>query len=346
MIESPYKENCPICKGPATSSCRCSGPHTLEQVNKGHGLRCDKGHRWSGNVIWEGAQGRWEPDIDGAIARLDDLCGQGGSRLFYACARSEWKPDVDVEKRILRNAVFGTTGLASDGMIILPSGTEYSTYMTNPIVTRQHITTAAGAVPRDSQPITIGRTLKMHSDDVELRGDEVQFADSDLGRQYAYLYGVNRAREAYMRMWSIEADRIDSSVATFEQARKIAGPYWNASVAARIQNTNQRAVPVWTKSALKAVAAADVGADRSALTRAEKAGIALAGEIAARMDLREATTSLEDLRKQISSDGARIARLERQIQALGRDGASAAARGDSEALLEEIRTITRQVKGQ
>lgn len=38
---------CPICNTFAIGSCRCSGPHDLEALKKGHGLRCKNGHRFN-----------------------------------------------------------------------------------------------------------------------------------------------------------------------------------------------------------------------------------------------------------------------------------------------------------
>lgn len=44
---NPYRDNgCPVCGEHATSSCRCMGPHTPEQLAKGHGLRCPNGHQF------------------------------------------------------------------------------------------------------------------------------------------------------------------------------------------------------------------------------------------------------------------------------------------------------------
>jgi hypothetical protein len=41
------KDCCPICNEKANARCRCIGPHTMEDLKKGHGLRCSNGHRWS-----------------------------------------------------------------------------------------------------------------------------------------------------------------------------------------------------------------------------------------------------------------------------------------------------------
>lgn len=43
--------DCPVCGEQATGRCRCAGPHTMEDLEKGHGLQCPNGHRWSGDLV-------------------------------------------------------------------------------------------------------------------------------------------------------------------------------------------------------------------------------------------------------------------------------------------------------
>jgi len=38
---------CPVCSEFYERQCRCSGPHTLEDLKKGHGFGCKNGHQWS-----------------------------------------------------------------------------------------------------------------------------------------------------------------------------------------------------------------------------------------------------------------------------------------------------------
>jgi hypothetical protein len=47
-----YQEVCPVCGGKMVGTCRCSSrvPHTLDSLKRGHGKRCENGHRWSGNL--------------------------------------------------------------------------------------------------------------------------------------------------------------------------------------------------------------------------------------------------------------------------------------------------------
>ena len=45
---NPYNAApCPFCGEFAVGSCRCSGPHSLEELKKGHGLRCPNGHSFN-----------------------------------------------------------------------------------------------------------------------------------------------------------------------------------------------------------------------------------------------------------------------------------------------------------
>ncbi len=43
---------CPVCSGKMVSQCRCGGPtkHTIEDLKKGHGMKCENGHQWSNNT--------------------------------------------------------------------------------------------------------------------------------------------------------------------------------------------------------------------------------------------------------------------------------------------------------
>jgi hypothetical protein len=51
---NPYRDNgCPICGEHAVSSCRCIGPHSLDKLASGHGLKCPNGHRWSGDLAYD-----------------------------------------------------------------------------------------------------------------------------------------------------------------------------------------------------------------------------------------------------------------------------------------------------
>lgn len=49
---NPYNSLCPICKEPVIGRCRCPGPHSLNDLQAGHGLHCKNGHHWSGDLVY------------------------------------------------------------------------------------------------------------------------------------------------------------------------------------------------------------------------------------------------------------------------------------------------------
>ena len=46
-------DNCPICNEPKCRTCRCPGPHSLDQIKAGHGYHCKNGHGWSGSLSFD-----------------------------------------------------------------------------------------------------------------------------------------------------------------------------------------------------------------------------------------------------------------------------------------------------
>lgn len=250
--------------------------------------------------------------------------------------------DIDLEKRLLRGAVFATTGMASDGAIILPSGIAVEAYARNAAVTDRHQILPGQKAAQN--PRTIGVATELASDDWELTAT-VAFADTDAGREFAHLYGVNEERRAYMRAWSIEGGIVERAQVDFKTARTIAGPYWSEDLAARLEKRTHR-VLVATRFDMRLVAACAIGADRDALTRAARDGNGAALDTIARIDFEEASDAIETLQRDFSEWRERIARLEQDMQALRGDGASAAARGDSDALLREARALLALARGE
>lgn len=52
--DNPYGDTgCPACGEHAVGSCRCRGPHTMEDLQAGHGLKCKNGHHWSGDLVFK-----------------------------------------------------------------------------------------------------------------------------------------------------------------------------------------------------------------------------------------------------------------------------------------------------
>jgi len=69
--EWPYGEPCPVCGGKFVGSCRCPGPHNLEDLRKGHGRQCENGHRVSSS-----AENRVAVDKGGAEVPRDQWVGR------------------------------------------------------------------------------------------------------------------------------------------------------------------------------------------------------------------------------------------------------------------------------
>jgi hypothetical protein len=76
--KNPYNDSgCPACGEHAVGSCRCRGPHTMADLENGHGRRCKNGHHWSGTLVFtprdkEAARKEtYAVDLDGTLAFHD-----------------------------------------------------------------------------------------------------------------------------------------------------------------------------------------------------------------------------------------------------------------------------------
>jgi hypothetical protein len=238
--------------------------------------------------------------------------------------------DVDVPKRILRAAPIATNRLATDGWLVIPDGISLAHYAANSVVLARH-----GMGGQDARSPVIGRSVALMRTATGLESS-TQFADTELGREYAYLYGVNDAHEVYMRAWSFRADILERTTWSFGQAKRYVGADWDEDMAALIRK-DKTAVSVATRTMMAEYSAVAIGADRGALQRAhDDKGIRLAGELLSDIDLRTATELLGQVRREQDLDKQRLDKLERDIQALRGEGASAAARGYSEAIAREL----------
>lgn len=255
---------------------------------------------------------------------------------YYAIQQ---KVDADIERRVLRNAVICTRGLATDGYLIDPQGMDIARYLRNPIVEARHGGVKATG---DIKPTVIARTLQLFVSDQEVVS-ELQFADNQLGRDYAYLYGVNPENEPYMRAWSVDVAITRQRAAGMNEARRFAGALWDEELA---QNIGKKAgsLRIADTSELLSFSAVPFGSDRRALTRAFDAGVEAAGQILTRMDLEEAGDGIEILKQSQERQEERIAKLEAELQALRSQGTAAAAQGDTAELLAELRSLIDQVR--
>ena len=239
--------------------------------------------------------------------------------------------EVDVEQRILRGARVGTSNLADDGWIVLAQGMDLTVFRANPNVLEAHA------------PPAVGRALAMH----KLGGDlvaDVQFADTARGREYAYLYGVNAERTAFMRGWSIRADILEREVLTVREARRMP-VLVPEDVAERIESGGGK-VAVARRSLLREFSVVAVPADRTALTRAYANGVELAAEIMAKLDLASVRETLATVARQCNEMREQVRDLRERMLALERDGASAAIKGDTEDLLKELDRLNAMLRDQ
>jgi hypothetical protein len=191
----------------------------------------------------------------------------------------------------------------------------------------------------DARSGVIGRSLGLTPTRLGLES-RTQFADTDLGREYAYLYGVNEKKEVYARGWSFGWTTLAVVFWSLADARAFVGEdLWNEDLVAPWVRQEDR---VWValKSLMHEYSAVEIGADRNALTRAfREKGIRTAGQMLARMDLTEATCELRSLKSRMLEETKQIEKLDQQIQALHRDDAEAAVRGDTSGILAEVRGL-------
>jgi outer membrane murein-binding lipoprotein Lpp len=246
------------------------------------------------------------------------------------------QPNIDLENRTVEFTVC-TRALARDGGIVIPEGIDTRFYETNPVVGIRHFMPGF----ESAHPLVAGRALSLVTDRRGLMS-RCQFADTELGREWGYLYGLNEERTVYMRAVSFGWSIRKSANWTLDQARDFCGDLWDDA-----------AVPAWCKhydevwvsleSEMHEYSLVEVGADRNALSRALGNGIRAAGEIMTHLDLTAARQEINQFKTENTELGSRMAKLEQDIQALSRDGADAAANGNSSAILTEIRTLTAQL---
>ena len=239
------------------------------------------------------------------------------------------KVEVDVKARTLKRAVFVTRYIATDGGIVVPAGINVKPYTENPVVLSMHGQGAGFPV--------VGRSLglKATADGME---SVTQFADTPAGRELAYLYGVNDAGEVYARGWSFGWDNVAVETWTLDRALATIPDQDPETIPAWVRREN--AVWVAVKSVMNEYSAVPLGADRKALSRAWSGGVDLAGRMIAALDLNDAQNELAAMRAKMECQQTVIERLERDIQALRRDGTAAAARGDSAEVLNQVRRLS------
>lgn len=243
--------------------------------------------------------------------------------------------EVDVASRTLKRALFVTRAIASDGMIVVPDGINVRFFQENPVVLAIHGRT-------DKFPVC-GRSLGMKGTREGMES-VTQFADTELGRELAYLYGVNEKREVYARGWSFAWSTKKYETWTVEHAKQWLGADWDPALVPEWVVRNDM-VDVVLECVMNEYSAVPLGADKKALSRAYgEAGNRTAAAWLADLDLTEALDLIRRLERQGETNKRKLEQLEQDIQALRRDGASAATRGDSDAILRELDGMIAQVR--
>jgi hypothetical protein len=244
-------------------------------------------------------------------------------------------PNIDLEQRTIE-ATVATRLLARDGGILEPAGIVTKAFLANPVVQALH-----GMGGGRNSPV-VGRCLALT---VDTRGvnARTQFADTELGREYAYLFGVNPKREVFMRAWSFGWNTLSMRWLTLAEARTLLGSDWDEET---VPAFCRRYDEVWVadRSEMLEYSAVPVGADREALSRAFGGGVRLAGELIAGMDLTEAQSAIAELRAWKKDVEPKLEQFERDLMAMRRDGAAAAARGDTAELVNGLRDLANTLK--
>ncbi len=252
---------------------------------------------------------------------------------FQRSARGEVV--CDVPKRTLSNVQLMTRAPATDGGIVIPGGVDLSYYRENPVVLAKHAMDDWGGAQHKS-PV-IGRALDVAMNDDGLVAT-VQFADTELGREYATLYGCSEEGTAYARAWSFGWKTLEQEWWGLEKARAYCGELWDEGL---LPEYFRERGEVWvaTKSRIDEFSAVAIGADRQALTRAQAGGVRLAGDLLREMDLSEARGRIRDLEQQNEGQQTRLESIERDLAALTGKASPAAGRGDAG---EEVASTLRQ----
>jgi hypothetical protein len=236
------------------------------------------------------------------------------------------EPQIDLEKRTVNCTV--TTNSSPAIWYRSARRHHHQVLRAEPVVRAEH-----------NGPV-IGRSLGLTK--TPLGMDSItQFAETDTGRDYAYLYGCNEKHEVFMRAWSFGWRSLVTEIWGLDRARQYLGSLWDDETAIGVND-----VWVSVRSEMNEYSVVPVGADREALSRAFGGGVRSAGAIIAGMDLTAAQrqlNTLEDTFKEFvkTQEDVRtqIAQLQKDIQALRGDGSAAAARGDSAEILNAVREL-------
>jgi hypothetical protein len=249
----------------------------------------------------------------------------------------------DIEKRILRNVRFVTRSIAQDGGVVLPAGLRTDIFEAAGEVLARH-----GIAAGDVRPPNIGRAIAIRTNERYAEID-VQFADTQLGREYAYLYGVNADGEngagiPYARGWSFGWNDIETSSWGLAQAKRELGEDYDEELLPDAV-LKKRSVWVVKRGLLKEVSATPKRADLRSLTRAwEQHSIREAAHLVHAIQMDEAVATIAELTREREMDRTRIAALERDVAALRGKASPPAALGDGGELLRELTALREEIR--
>lgn len=242
-------------------------------------------------------------------------------------------PSVNVENRTI-DADVATRLLARDGGILLPDGIDTRAFAQNPNVLVMH------GFLEGVFPIAGRCTALVQS----ARGimATTQFAETRLGEEIGYLYGVNPKKEVYCRGWSFGWRSYETDWISIDEAKALLGSDFDPTTVD--PSIERNGVWVCKRGEMHEYSPVPVGADRAGLSRAYKDGVDTAAAFIADFDLKEARQQIRDMRDNATVTEGKVAKLEREWNALRRDEAAAAARGDTAAFVEALRELTNRLK--
>jgi hypothetical protein len=245
--------------------------------------------------------------------------------------------DCDMEKRILRRVCFVTRAIAQDGGVVLPLGLRTDVFEAGGEILARH------GMSTEARPQNIGRPLTVNL--TERFGEvSVQFADTELARDYAYLYGLNDQRIPFARGWSFSWNDIETTTWGLAEAKRELGPDYDPDLLPDVV-VKKRSVWVVKRGLLKEVSATPRRSDLKALTRAwHEHNIREAASLAHAIQMDEATSTIAELKRERQLDQARIAVLERDVAALRGAASPPAALGDGGDLVAELAALRDEIR--
>ncbi len=243
------------------------------------------------------------------------------------------QPTIDREQRTIRAQV-ATRALARDGGILQTENCILDYYRGNPVVQFRH------GFTNDRMPV-VGRCLELIPTELGLDA-VIQFADTELGKESAYLYGLNDAEEVYCRGWSFGWETLRYEFWTVADARRyVPSSLWDERLVQ--DDPGDRGIWVATLSEMTEFSVVPVGADRHGLSRAFGEGIQTAGRCLEQLNVQDILSNLRELKHILS--GNALDRHTESFQTIMRDGTSLATRvGDSGDLAKELNALAASLK--